>query len=78
MHLPWPIPKRKLARNPDARIDAYSWQEDTEAGGLLLDVFRGGEKKTISLSKEELLDGALANRNGLREKVEEKAEIRDE
>ena len=44
--------------------------QDMEAGGLLLDVFRDGEKKTISFSEEELLDGSRDGRNGLREKVE--------
>ena len=62
---------QEIARNPAVRIDAYAWREDPDADGLLLDVFRGGEKKTISLSEEELLDGTQAGRTRLKEKVEE-------
>ncbi len=62
---------QEISQDPAVRIDAYAWQEDPEAGVLLLDVFRGGKKKTIRFSEEELMDGTRAGRNGLREKLEE-------
>ena len=61
---------QEIARNPDFRIDAYAWQEDPEASGLLLDVFWSGKKKTISFSEEELLDDTQVGGNRLREKVQ--------
>ena len=60
----------RIAVAPNGMIDAYAWQEDPEAGVLLLDVFWGGKKKTISFTEEELLESTQDGRNRLREKVE--------